>query len=364
MRVSYVPNGFDAYGEGEIQAVTESLKSGWLAPGERVKKFEEAIAERFGKKYAVMVNSGSSANLLAAETLGKKLTATPALTFTTTLSYIENPLLVDIEEGTYQIDFDKLQRGVECLMVPNLLGNIPDWSKAPEVPVIEDSCDTITKAGKDISYLTTNSFYASHLITAAGAGGMVMTNHEAVYNELLSKRAWGRPVLKEDDLDKRFVELEPGFVYDARYRFERKGHNLQPIELQGAFGLEQLKRLDHNIARRKEVFGKLYEFFKSYEDRFILPITREGACWMNFPLTIREGLDRNELCKYLEQNDIQTRPIFSGNVTRQPAFKHLKGEFPVADKVMQDGLLLGCHQGMTDDQLDYMFSKVKEYLNA
>lgn len=356
MRLTYAPHGFEAYGDREIEAVVSSLKSGWLAPGESVKQFEQSIAKIYGKKYGVMVNSGSSANLLAAEELDTRLTATPALTFITTFSYLKNPYLVDVEEGTYQIDFTKIDQA-EALFVPNLLGNIPDWSKAPDLPTITDSCDTVTQVHKGI---ITTSFYASHLITCAGGGGMVMCDDEETYKRLLSKRAWGRTVVEEQDLDSRFTELSPGLVYDARFKFEHSGHNLQPIELQGAFGLAQLKRLNDNLEIRSKVFGKLLAFFEKYEDTYILPKTRWGANWMNFPLTLRKG-DRNDFAQYLESQNIQTRPIFTGNITRQPFYKGWAKDFPVADNVMKNGILLGCHQGITDEKLDYLFAKVEEY---
>jgi CDP-6-deoxy-D-xylo-4-hexulose-3-dehydrase len=359
MRISYSPDTFDVYGEEEIQAVVDSLRDGWLAPGKRVKEFEEKVAKLFGKKYGVMVNSGSSANLLAAEELQGPV-VTPALTFVTTYSYLKQPVLKDVEEGTYQIKFGDIPP--DNFFVPNLLGNIPDWKsvKRFNTVIVEDSCDVITDAGKNVSDITTTSFYSTHMITAAGAGGMIMCNDANMYERFLSKRAWGRPVVDEKDFDRRFAG-----DYDLKFLFENKGHNLQPIELQAAFGLVQLEKLDEIKDKRWQVFGKVYDFFEQYEDRFILPISRQGANWMNFPLTIREGIDRKEFCRYLEENDIQTRPIFSGNITRQPAFKD-QGvqDFPVADKIMKDGILLGCHQGLTDDHLDYMFSKVKEYLDV
>lgn len=358
-RITYSPDTFDVYGEEEIQAVVESLRDGWLAPGKRVKEFEDKVAKLFGKKYGVMVNSGSSANLLAAEELIGPVT-TPALTFVTTYSYLKLSRLADVEEGTYQMSFtDKFPMNY---FVPNLLGNIPQWSAGLPITgmIVEDSCDVITDAGKDVSDIATTSFYSTHMITAAGAGGMIMCNDEEMNERFLSKRAWGRPVVDEKDFDKRFAG-----DYDLKFLFENKGHNLQPIELQAAFGLVQLEKLDEIKKKRWEVFNKVYAFFKDYEDKFILPISREGANWMNFPLTIREGIDRKEFCRYLEENDIQTRPIFSGNITRQPAFKD-QGEqdFPVADKIMKDGILLGCHQGLSDDHLDYMFGKIKEFLNV
>lgn len=358
MRVTYAPDRKEVYGDEEIEAVVKSLKDGWLAPGKLVKEFEEKVAKRFGKKYGVMVNSGSSANLLASEEINKAPTITPALTFTTTLSYLAHPILEDVKEGTYQIDFSGLTKFYGNAFIPNLLGNIPEIKRdLIDGIIVEDSCDTITDALKDVSDITTTSFYASHIITCAGGGGMVMCNDEEMYQRFLSKRAWGRSVVAEDDLKSRF----DGDI-DKKFLFEHRGHNLQPIELQAGFGLVQLSKLDDTLKKKRQVFKKIYSFFKKYEDRFILPVANGEADWLNFPLTIREGINRKQFCIYLEENDIQTRPIFSGNITKQPAYQPLWRDFPVADKITKDGLLIGAHQGMTDDKLDYLFSKVEAYL--
>lgn len=370
MKVSYAPTGFEAYGEEEIEAVSACLRKGWLGVGELVAKFEEQIAARFGRPHAVMVNSGSSANLLATEEIRAGMTiATPALTFPTTLAYLPTNgklMLVDVEEGTYQIDFSQMNAEPDALMVPNLLGNLPNWSNAPSVEVcIEDSCDTIPTISSHESDIVTTSFYASHVITACGGGGMIMSDDADRASRFRIKRAWGRPLVDEADLSSRFGYID-GIRYDKKYSYEMVGYNFQPLEVQAAFGLVQLRKLDEFLEIRRRHFNRLLGFFTRYEELFVLPQTRGEANWLAFPLTIREGIDRFSFVQYLEEKGIQTRPIFAGNITRQPAFEPIFGkqEFPVADKVMRGGILLGCHHGLTDSQLDYLEERVTEYLKG
>ncbi|MCA1706780.1 MAG: DegT/DnrJ/EryC1/StrS family aminotransferase [Actinobacteria bacterium] len=345
------------------------MEQGWLGVGPRVAEFEEGIARVFGKRHGAMVNSGSSANILAAEEIPPDATiATPALTFTTTLAYIKDrALLCDVEEGTYQIDFSKIEREPDALFVPNLLGNIPDWSNAPKVFTIEDSCDTVTNAGVGTSQIATTSFYASHVLTAAGGGGMLLTDDDDIAARARSKRAWGRPVVEETDLDGRFRVLsdEDPIVYDSRFIYDHVGYNFQPVEIQAAFGLVQLKKLDAVLETRQKIFQRLHDFFSQYEDHFVLPVTREGANWLAFPLTIRGGIDRNHFARHLEENGVQTRPIFSGNIARQPAYRALFADgqqFPIADQVMKNGILIGSHQGLTDEHLSYLEDVCAKYL--
>lgn len=313
-----------------------------------------------------MVNSGSSANLIASQELSESVrVATPALTFPTTLAYLldRNLELVDVEEGTYQIDFDKIESEPDALFIPNLLGNIPDWDSGPNVTLIEDSCDTITDVGGQRSIISTTSFYASHIVTACGGGGMLMTDDNAIADRARSKRAWGRPMVEESDLDGRFIEVD-GIVYDARFTYDNLGYNFQPLEIQAAFGLVQLDRFPSFKSKRDANFDRLYRFFSRWEDLFILPRTRKGANWLAFPITIREGIDRSKFARYLEEMGIQTRPIFAGNITRHPYYMKVIGKkpFPVADKIMQDGLLLGAHHGLDDEHLSYMEETIERYI--
>ncbi len=326
------------------------------------------MAVRFGKDFGIMVNSGSSANLLVADEIAPgSVVATPALTFPTTLAYLldRDLELADVEEGTYQIDFGALEREPDVVVAPNLIGNVPNWTRAPAAAIVEDSCDTITDAGRGKSSLTTTSFYASHVITACGGGGMVMTNDAEVAARLRSKVAWGRTQVDEGDLDARFVDTD-GMTYDKKFVFDHVGYNFLPLEVQAAFGLVQLAKLDTLLKIRSDNFDFLYRFFEEYEDRFLLPVTRSGANWLAFPLTIRQGIDRTDMVKYLELNGIQTRPILSGNITRQPAYRKILGRrrLPVADKIMRDGFLLGCHHGLTTEHLDYVTMFLSRYLDA
>lgn len=388
------------YGKEEVAAVNEVLSNPYkIGPGERVKKFERTISQIFGKSHGIMVNSGSSANLLAVEALdlpaGSEV-ITPILTFSTTLAPLVQkrltPVFVDVVPGTYVIDARKVEKAItrktRALMIPSLLGNIPDLQKLQAIAkkhklfFIEDSCDTLgaTFAGKPTglySDITTTSFYASHIITAAGSGGMVCTKDTALAHTILIKSCWGRDSTlfgayeKSEDIKKRFAGRIGAQPYDAKFVFSEIGYNFQSSELNAAFGLEQLKRLKVFTARRLNNFKRLYKFFKRYESFFILPRQdpRVVTNWLAFPLTIRPHapFTRMEITRYLEEHNIQTRPIFTGNVLRQPAFKKLAKsvtaeQFPCADEVMQNGFLVGCHHGLKEVELKYLESVLSDFL--
>jgi len=377
------------YGNEEVRAVNRVLSNPLkLVAGALVKKFEGKIARLFGKKYGVMTNSGSSANLLALEILDLPKGAeviTPALTFSTTLAPIIQknltPVFADVEEGSYMINIKQVEKLItartKALFIPSLIGNIPDLAglsriaKKHHLYLIEDSCDTLgarfhgkpTGAYSDIS---TTSFYASHIITAAAGGGMICVHDTEFARRALLKSNWGRESTlfgaheKSENLRKRFNAKIDERMYDAKFIFSEIGYNFQPTEIQAAFGLEQLKRLKKFTKKRQENFSLLYKFFKRYEDIFILPKQHPAArtAWLAFPLTIRKGVgfSRHELTYFLEKQNIQTRPIFTGNVLRQPAFRgikarHVEGGFPVTDSIMESGFLIGCHHGLTPDNI-------------
>lgn len=397
-RVSYAAA---VYGPQEIQAVVSVLKNpAKIVAGPAVKEFEKKIAGLFGKKYGVMVNSGSSANLMALEALnlpkGSEV-ITPVLTFSTTLAPLLQkglkPVFADVAEGTYVIDPGQVERLVtkktKALMIPSLIGNIPDLAKLRSIAkkrglkFIEDSCDVLgaTFAGKPTglySDVSTTSFYASHIITAAGSGGLAAFHDPLLARKALVMSNWGRESTlfgayeKSEEIKKRFVGSIAGIPYDAKFIFSEIGYNLQATELSGAFGLEQLKRLNEFSARRKKNFADLLGFFSSYEHLFILPKQdpRAKTPWLAFPLTIRPdaGFSRKDITLHLEKQGVQTRPIFTGNVLLQPAFKNLRSRFradayPAANQVMRSGFLIGCHHGMTKRQLDYMKNAFTEFLN-
>lgn len=388
------------YGKEEIAAVNKVLKNPLkIGPGESVKAFEKKIAKTFGKEHGIMVNSGSSANLLALEALelpkGSEV-ITPTLTFSTTVTPLIQkgltPVFVDVEEGTYLANLDQIEKAItkktSAIMLPSLIGNIPDLQKLRglarkhKLKFIEDSADTLgaTFAGKPTGFYSdasTTSFYASHIITAAGGGGMLCLRDDVSAERARVIAAWGRRSTlfgvneKSEDIDKRFTGAVDGVTYDAKFIFAEQGYNFQSTELQAAFGLEQLKRLTEFTKRRQKRFAELQKFFKNYEHFFILPKQdkRVKTNWLAFPLTIRTGapFTRIEITKYLEKHNIQTRPIFTGNILRQPAFSKIKHKkavrsFPVADHIMGHSFLLGAHHGMTDGEMAHMLKTVRTFL--
>lgn len=397
MKISYAAA---VYGPQEIKAVARVLKNpAKIVAGPAVKNFEKKIAALFGKKYGVMVNSGSSANLIAIETLklpkGSEV-ITPVLTFSTTVAPLIQkglkPVFADVEEGTYVIDCSKIERLItkktSALMIPSLIGNLPDFSRLRKIArkhklaLIEDSCDTLGAKFDGLptgfySDVSTTSFYASHIITAAGGGGMACFQNPILAKKALVMANWGRMSTlfgsyeKSEEIKKRFVGRLDGIDYDAKFIFSELGYNFQPTEINGAFGLVQLQRLKKFAATRKKNFKRLFAFFSKYQRFFILPKqdARADTCWLAFPLTIREGagFSRKDITLCLEKSGAQTRPIFTGNILRQPAFsraldgKKLRPEkYPVAEAIMRNGFLIGCHHGMTDkhlERLEYVFDK-------
>jgi len=395
-----VPTALAVFGKPEIRAVNEVLSNPTrIAPGNAVKEFERRIARLFSKKYGVMVNSGSSANLLALSVLnlprGSEV-ITPVLTFATTVAPIVQkglvPVFVDVKEGTYLANLDQIEplitKKTKALMIPSLIGNIPDLSRLQMIArkyklyLIEDSCDTIgaTFEGKPTGYYTDisiTSFYASHIITTAGAGGMVCFNDPKLARRALVMSSWGRESTlfgtyeKSEDIKKRFSGTLDGGRYDAKFIFSEIGYNFQSAELNGAFGLQQLNRLKEFIKRRQSNFSELIKFFKQYQRFFVLPRqdARVKTNWLIFPLLIKEGtpFSRYELTKYLEENNIQTRPVFTGDILKQPAFQKikyrgLKNGYPVADQVMKSAFLIGCHQGLEKKHLRYLKKTFVDFL--
>jgi len=383
--VWYAPNARDAYGETEIAAVTKTLADGWLTTGPVTAAFEKRIADMFGKKHALFVNSGSSANLLAFEALnlpkGSEV-ITPACNFNTTVApIVQNglvPVFIDVKHGHYTLDIAELEKALtkktRAIIAPHLIGNLVDlialkkFARAHELILIEDSCDTInaTYKGKKTgtySDITTTSFYASHLITTAGAGGMLMMNDPKLRERARVFRDWGRGISHHDDkIRSRLATFQiDGRPYDSAFVFAEQGYNMRPTEVQAAFGLSQLARLDDFIKVRANNFKLLREFFAKYEKHFILPESENDTKvnWLAFPLTIRKGssIDRNTLQRYLEDRHIQTRPLFSGNIMKHPAHQKVGrqiGKLPVSNRILTHSLLIGLHHGITPTMLNYM----------
>jgi len=377
-KVWYAPNKFESYGEQEIQAVVECLRSGWLAGfGPKSIEFEEKIAKHFGKKYGVFVNSGSSACLLALASLllpkGTKV-VTPACTFSTTLAPIIQlglvPVFVDVDLNTYVANVDEvlsvITDDVKVLMLPNLIGNKPDWKKIKEgliavgredIILIEDSADTVTHTPE--TDIATTSFYASHVITAGGAGGMVMFNEEKYRNTCLQFRDWGRIGDNSETMSDRFNHSVDGIPYDYKFLYGVLGYNMKSSEMNAAFGLVQLERFGEFEKIRRDNIERYLENLKDVEE-ILLPDDSIKPNWLAIPLQTEK---RYELLHFLEDNNIQTRVTFAGNVTRHPIYREYLHPFQNSDTIMKNGFLLGAHHGMTIEDVDYVCDKIKEFFS-
>lgn len=376
MRINYAGC---VYGDEEKQAVLKSLENKFLSVGDLSTQFENEVAELFNKKYGVFVNSGSSANLLVTQLIPKGEVITPALTFATTLTPLLQcgltPVFIDSEVETFLPTVEsivaKMTSKTTAVMIPNLLGNKINSLKLRKICdergilYIEDSCDTITNSN---GHFVTTSFYGSHIITAMGAGGMVMSDDKEAIDRIRTMRDWGRGVDVSEDIGERYKYEIDGIPYDGKFWYTEQGFNFRPVEAQAAFGLEQLKRFPWFEERRAANFQMMYDFFNEFP-YFNMPVSQFNPNWLAFPLTIKKDapFNRFELVKWFEDHNIQTRPIFSGNITRHPAFKELNtGEpFPNADFVMTQGVLLGIHQAMGYDEINYIkktFNDFKEHL--
>jgi len=387
------------YGKEEVNAVNKVLKNHLtLMDGPLVKEFETKVAKVFGKKYGVMVNSGSSANLIALAALdlpkgGEVIT--PALTFATTVAPIYQcgliPHFVDVEECEFITDAQHIAQAINsktvAIMVPNLLGNVCDWKDIKRIAdihglkIIEDCADTIgyryyeSKDGTTGRYndLVTTSFYASHIITAAGLGGMVCTNDKKLVGKLKLLRGWGRSsaVFNESEaIERRFNTKVDGIDYDSKFIFTDIGYNFLPSEISAAFGLEQLKKLPKYKKIRQKNFEALRDFFMPYcEMRWVRRVgwgTHADTPWLAYPLVLddKAPFNRKQMQIHFEKNGVQVRTIFTGNITRQPVMKNMKWkgdkEFSEADNVMKNGMLIGAHQGMGEKEIN----RIKEVFTS
>ncbi|MDB5259223.1 MAG: NarL family transcriptional regulator [Candidatus Taylorbacteria bacterium] len=394
-----VPYGFSVHGQEEIDAVVKVLK-GNTALGEHTKEFEKKISKLFGKKFGVMVNSGSSANLLAFELLnlpkGSEV-ITPILTFATVVAPIVHkglvPVFVDVDPDTYVINLKEVERAItektRALMIPSLMGNIPNMkglaalAKKHKLWFIEDSCDTLGgkfegKPTGTHSHISTTSFYGSHIINGAGGGGMVMVNDQKWVDRLVVLRGWGRQSslfgekANSELLKNRFKNKLHGIPYDNKFIFSEIGYNFLPLELSSAFALEQFKKLPKFLSERKKNFASLLKFFKQHDHHFILPkqTPNTTTAWLAFPLIIKPGapFTRMQIITFLEENNIQTRPIFTGNIMKQPGFKdithrQINERYHNTEQIMEHGFVVACHHGLNDDQIEYLKGKFSEFLS-
>ncbi len=393
-----VPYGFSVHGQEEIDAVVEVLR-GNTAIGDKTTEFEAKVAKMFGKKFGVMVNSGSSANLLAFELLnlpkGSEV-ITPALTFATVVAPIVQkgliPVFVDVDPTTYLVNIEQVKSAItkktKALMIPLLMGNIPNMrelaaiAKKHKLFFIEDSCDTLggkfegkpTGLHSDISV---TSFYGSHIINGAGGGGMIMVNDPKWEQRLKVLRGWGRQSSlygekgNSELLKNRFNYKLGGIPYDNKFIFSEVGYNFLPLEISSAFALAQMKRLPGFLEKRRVNFENLMSYIESKNKYFILPTQTPDTetAWLAFPIIIKpkSPFTRLEIVTYLEEANIQTRPVFAGNILKQPGYRKIENRkisaaFPNTDTIMKNAFVLACHHGLDEYQIKYVQETMDTFL--
>ncbi len=384
------------YGKREISKVVESLNNDWLGVGKYTREFEEKVAEMFDQNFGLFVNSGSSANWIATRVFrfprgGEVIT--PACTFATTVNpLLESrltPVFIDVELDTYNVDLALIENAITsktvALMIPHLVGNLNDTKRLRQIAdkyglvFIEDSCDTIggTIRGEPTGKyadISTTSFYASHIITAMGGGGMIMLQDSRCAQLAQALRDWGRSSVEfyDEHPDIRFNFFLDNVQYDRKFVFYELGLNFKATDIQAAFGLIQLSRLKEFCEIRKRNFQVMCEFFGSFPEHFILPrqaVTDSDVHWLAFPITIQDSspINRTDFMKYLEGRKIQTRVLFAGNILKHPPYRNIPhrvvGELTNSDKILEQSMLIGCHHGMREEHLEYVRQIVQEYIN-
>ena len=393
MKISY---GKNVYDKKEILSVINTLKIS-TQMGKNVANFEKKIGKIFSKKYSLMVNSGSSALILALNVLDLKKGSeiiTPCLNFGTAVSAIlltgHLPIFVDINIDTLQIEpkliEKKITKKTKALLIPNLIGNIPEWKKIKDIAkknnlkIIEDSADTLGATIKNkstgiYSDISITSFYGSHIISCAGNGGMFLTNNINYYKKAKVLRSWGRmsTLIKDsENINKRLGIKLKGIEYDKKFVFSELGYNFEPSEISASFGKVQLQKFAKFNKIRNKNFSLHLKFFKKFKDLFILPKIEKKVQtnFLAYPIILIDNVlfTKKELQIYLENNNIQTRPIFSGNILRHPAFQNLNSKknninsFKNSDYIMRNGLLIGCHQGLTSREINYIHKIINKFI--
>ncbi len=382
----------------EIDAVVNVMRTG-MAVGVHVQTFEDRCAKLLGHQYGIMVNSGSSALLLALRLLDLPKGAeviTPTLTFGTDISSIVLsgcvPVLVDVEPDTYQVDVDTIERNItpktKALLIPNLVGGMPDWDRLRAIAdkhrliLIEDSCDTLggTFRGRppgERAHISVTSFSIFHIITCLGNGGLVAVNDSRLWDRGLMLRAWGRSSEKflhgtrQRDSDGRFLEDLDGIEYDGMFIFEEIAYGFIPNEAGAAFGHEQLNKLEMFTQLRQERFDLHTAYMEKHADTFIKARVHPDVftTWICYPVQLRPelGWSRRALQVHLEEAGIFTRVIFSGHAARQPMMKGVEYRVdpagcPNADQVMRNGLMLPCHPTMNIEDCQYLYQVLDEFI--
>ena len=403
-RVNYAGRVFD---EIEMQYLVDSSLDFWLTYGDYSKKFEKKLSEFLGVRWSFLVNSGSSANLLAFYTLTSPLlkdrqvkrgdeVITVAAGFPTTVApvvqYGAIPVFVDMELKHFNIDVDQLEKALspktKAVMIAHTLGNpfdlkaVKAFCDKHNLWLIEDNCDALgsTYEGKPTGTwgdIGTSSFYPPHHMTM-GEGGATYTDNPLLKKIMLSLRDWGRDCWCESGIDntcgarftQEFGSLPKG--YDHKYVYSHFGFNLKVSDMQAAVGVAQLEKFPGFVEKRKENYKKLFDGLKDIKElKLVEASPNSDPSWFGFMMTLNQGVkfSRNEIVEFLEDSNIQTRNLFAGNMLRHPMFGHLikneeyrvVGELPNTDKIMNDSFWIGLYPGMGNDAINYMIQKIKEY---
>ena len=409
-RIPYASRVYDSH---EMVNLVDSALEFWLTSGRYTDEFEDKLAKYLDVKYCSLVNSGSSANLLAFMALTSPLLGdrrvkpgdemiTVAAGFPTTVSpaiqYGVVPVFVDITIPQYNIDTSKLEEALsdktKVVMIAHTLGNpfdlreVKSFCDKHNLWLVEDNCDALGSKyvldGKEyftgtIGDIGTSSFYPPHHMTM-GEGGAVYTNNPLLHKCVRSMRDWGRDCvcpsgvdnLCKHRYDRQYGELPLG--YDHKYVYSHFGYNLKATDMQAAVGCAQLDKFPSFVERRIYNFNRLKDALKGTEDKLILPEACENSIpsWFGFMITCKEGVDRNKLVQFLEENGVQTRMLFAGNIIKHPCFDEMRktgtgyrvaGELVNTDRIMKDTFWVGVYPGMTDEMIDYMAAMIKEAIS-
>ena len=411
-RINYAGRVFD---EQEMCALTDAALDFWLTTGRFSEQFEKEFAGWIGVRFAHLVNSGSSANLVAfmtltAPELGERRirpgdeVITVACGFPTTVSpilqYGAVPVFVDVTIPQYNIDVTKLEQALsektKAVMIAHTLGNpfdlqaVKAFCERHQLWLVEDNCDALgtkytidgeTRFTGTWGDIGTSSFYPPHHMTM-GEGGCVYTNNALLHKLILSFRDWGRDCICPSGhdnfcghrFDGKHGELPKG--YDHKYVYSHFGYNLKVTDMQAAVGCEQLKKFPAFVERRRHNWDRLYKALEAAADKLILPEPAENSepSWFGFLISVRpeSGLERNSITRYLEEHNIQTRLLFSGNLIRHPCFDQIRGtdayrvvgDLTTTDFVMNNSFWIGVYPGMTDEMIDYMATCIIEAVSG